>query len=205
MSDEDLLAQAIAGDERALCVLLRRFGPQTRATVHVNLPPRWRSVLSVDDVMQVTYMNAFLHIETFQSRSCEAFAAWLTRIASNNLHNAIKGLAAAKRPDSRRRVPRMTDDDSSAALFEALVGPDSTPSRRAWRHEVQREMTDAIDRLPDLYQQVVRLYDLEGHSAKEAAVTLNRSEGAVYMLRARAHQRLREELGSSTRFLTDLG
>ena len=203
MPEEQVLVQAINGDQDALSSLLRRYGPAARASLNGKIPRNWRSVLSEDDVMQVTYLSAFLHIDQFRSTDCGAFVVWLKRIACNNLQNAIKGLAAGKRVGSRRQVPGLTECDSSVALFDTLVGPDSTPSRRAGRREIQATMTDAISRLPEAYQQVVRLCDLEGLSAKEAATIMGRSEGAVYMLRARAHAQLREVLGANSDFLAD--
>jgi DNA-directed RNA polymerase specialized sigma24 family protein len=41
------------------------------------------------------------------------------------------------------------------------------------------------------------MFDLEGRPVQQIASALQRSEGAVYMLRARAHDRLREILGFS--------
>ncbi len=196
MSADQLLVQAVGGDQDALGLLLRRYGSQTRATLGAKIPPRMRSVLSEDDVMQVTYLNAFLHIGEFEPNGCASFAAWLSRIASNNLRNAIKGLEAAKRPDPRHRIRCLPGGDSSMALFETLVGPDSTPSQKAHRREIRDAMTDAISRLPEAYESVVRFYDLEGRSARETAALMDLSQGAVYMLRARAHERLRETLGS---------
>ncbi len=184
--------------------MLRRYGPHARASLGDQIPQEWRSVLSEDDVMQVTYLNAFLHIGEFEARDCKAFVAWLKRIAENNLRNAITQLAAAKRPDPRRRIRWTQDEDRSTALLESLVGPDSTPSRKAQRHEMQHLMADAICGLPEAYQRVVRLYDLGGRNAKEVAASMNRSEGAVYMLRARAHERLREIIGSGSGFLSDV-
>jgi len=57
--------------------------------------------------------------------------------------------------------------------------------------------------LPPDYEKVVRLYDLQCKSAVEVAAELGRSEGAVYMLRARAHERLKQELGSSSQFFPE--
>ena len=46
------------------------------------------------------------------------------------------------------------------------------------------------------------LYDIEGRSVQEVGAHLNRSPGAVYMLRARAHEQLAGLLGHASAFLT---
>ena len=60
----------------------------------------------------------------------------------------------------------------------------------------------ALGSLPGDYEKVVRMYDLEGRPIGEVAAELGRSEGAVYMLRARAHDRLREQMGPASKFFT---
>jgi RNA polymerase sigma factor (sigma-70 family) len=78
-----------------------------------------------------------------------------------------------------------------------------TPSHLAADDESRRALADALAKLPAPYAEVVRLHDLEGRPATEIAALLKRSPGAVYMLRARAMDRLRELLGSASRFFSD--
>jgi DNA-directed RNA polymerase specialized sigma24 family protein len=92
--------------------------------------------------------------------------------------------------------------DSCAALYQVLTGSSSTPSHAAARGEAESALQKAIEALPPTYAQVVRLYDLECKSAPEVAEAIQRSVGAVFMLRARAHERLRELMGSPSRFLS---
>jgi len=49
---------------------------------------------------------------------------------------------------------------------------------------------------------VVRLYDLEELPAAEIAQRMGRSAGAIHMLKARAHDRLVDILGSSSSFFS---
>lgn len=204
VNEDQLVSRAVAGDEDALCELLRQFGPQVRERVKNRIGQQWRSSVDEDDVLQVTYLEAFLLINQFQSRGPGSFLAWLTHVAENNLRDAVRGLQAAKRPDPRRRV-QPKGSDSFVALVEMLGCTDTTPSRHAARDESARFLEAALGTLPPDYERVVRLYDLEGQSAAEVAAQLGRSTGAIYMLRARAHERLRESLGSGSNFFTDAG
>lgn len=204
-SDDELLGRACGGDEEALVELLLRYGPRARTALSGKIPRHWRSVLSEDDVMQVTYTNAFLHIGDFVPHGIGSFVAWLTRIADNNRRIAIKGLEAGKRPNPRKRLQSPSDGDSLVGLWEMLGGTTSTPSRQAARHEIHSALGSAIARLPERYQEVVRLYYIEELSAKEVSGRMRRSEGAVYMLLARARERLRDLLGSSSAFFSGSG
>ena len=148
-------------------------------------------------------MDAFLSIRSFQPQGPAAFPAWLARIAQNNLLTAIHALAAQRRPDPRERVQLPRGDESCVALLDALCSTKSSPSRSAARHEARFILEEAIGQLAEAHRQVVRLYDLEGRPAAAVAAAMGRSEGAIYMLRARAHEQLREILGSSSGFFSD--
>jgi RNA polymerase sigma-70 factor, ECF subfamily len=198
-SEKQLVASAVGGDEDALTELLRQFGPNIRAQIQATLSEKWRSVLDADDIMQVTYLEAFLRIDRFEPRGEGSFAGWLSQIAKNNMRDAIDELSRMKRPNPENRVIG-SSDESAVALFEQLGCTTTTPSRNAGRREVAQAVESAIGGLPDDYANVIRMYDIEGKSIGDVAAAMDRSEGAVYMLRARAHDRLREALGSSTRW-----
>ena len=159
-------------------------------------------MLDAEDVMQVTYVEAFLQINRLAARDIRTFFAWLRQLAQNNLRDAIKALESEKRlpPGERLEPPR--GEDSFVALYEQLGATNSTPSRRAARAEIKTLVEAAIDELPPDYATAVRLFDLEERTGPEVSAAMGRSRGAVHMLRARAHDRLREHLGSSSRFFS---
>ena len=55
---EQLVRSAVAGDADALTKLLQKFGPEVERSLQIN--PVWQTVLEPADVMQVTYLEAFL-------------------------------------------------------------------------------------------------------------------------------------------------
>ena len=121
-TDEELLVQAIRGDEEALSELLARHGPWIRSRLASKIPAHFQSVLSEDDVLQVTYLDAFLNIVRFQPQGPGSFPAWLARIAENNLLNALKSLKAGKRPDPSA-VGSAVRTDRSHLVVPAAAGP----------------------------------------------------------------------------------
>lgn len=196
----DLLTAAVRGDANALCRLLAETGPAVAA--RLDIAAEWRPLVDADDVMQVTYLEAFLRISDLRAGTPAAFVAWVTRIAQNNLRDAIKELQRAKRPDPRRRVTAAAGDESVSGLLEALGGTASTPSQAVAGRELVRLTRSAVSELPRDYRTVVELYDLEGRSSQEVAQMMGRSEGAIFMLRARAHDCLRQALESDSRFFS---
>lgn len=200
-SEAELVARAVTGDEQALTQLLRIHGPRVRNQIAPTIHAKWGSTLDADDVMQITYLEAFLRIDRFQYQGPDSFGGWLAQVARNNLRDAIRELERLKRPQPEHRI--VGDGmDTTFALLDELGCTTSTPSRHAASADVRRFVESALEGLPDDYATVVRMYDLEGKPVSEVASVLDRSEGAVFMLRARALDRLRETIGPATRFFS---
>ncbi len=199
-SGDNLVEKAAGGDRDALVELLKRCGPAARRGLAGRIPKRWQGVLSEDDVMQQTYANAAAGMHEFNSSSEGSFARWLATVARRNLRDAVKMLEAQKRGGDRRAVHGAATDESFVALYEVLTGTGTTPSRQVARDEAKTALKRAIDQLPEIYARVVVMYDLEGRPVQEVADALERTPGAVFMLRTRAHQRLHEIMGRTSEF-----
>lgn len=202
-SEADLVKQAIAGDMRALTILLERAGPEVRRKLAPIIPSRWRCVLSPEDLMQETYIDAFLDIHQFQLRGENSFSSWLMTIAKRNLLDALRMLEADKRGRGSRQVGSGPQAENFDSLQEQLAWTRTTPSRHAARSESRSLLERAIEQLPSIYRTVVAMYDLEGKAVKEIAAALHRSPGAVFMLRNRAHRLLSANLGTASLYLSD--
>ncbi|MEM9381426.1 MAG: RNA polymerase sigma factor [Planctomycetota bacterium] len=190
--DDPFVLRAADGDEGALQTLLEDVGREVQAGLRVN--PRWSRAIAVEDVLQVTFMEAFLRIRTLRDRSRPAFTAWLTRIAENNLNDAIRALERDKRPDAHGRVTSGPEGESSRTLLARLAAEEPSIGTRLGEAESVDALMDAISRLPDSYRRVVRALDLEERPVSEVAGLLDRSVGAVHMLHSRALDRLRDLL-----------
>jgi RNA polymerase sigma-70 factor (ECF subfamily) len=197
----EVFNKAAAGDQDAISRLLHAYGPQVRRTLSIS--PQWQALVDAEDVMQVTYLEAFMRFGQFESLDANSVKAWLTRVAQNNLKDAIKELDRDKRPNPRQRIHPKSVEDSYVALAELIAATTSgTPSRCAGRREAQQWLDAAIRKLPTAYEQVVRMCDLEERSIKDVATAMGRSAGAIKMMRMRAHDRLGELLGSESAFFS---
>ncbi len=203
-SSQNLLSQAASGDGRALADLLEEHTATVRRGLAGKIPRRWQSVLSLDDVLQQTYIDAFLNISRFDPEGEASFASWLASLAKYNLVDALRMLETDKRGGSYRRVQPESDDDSFVALYDLLSAVGTTPSQGAARGEARTALEQAIVQLPKVYRQVVQMYDLEGRPAEEVARALNRSPGAVYMVRVRAHRRLCDLMGRPSKYFSSV-
>jgi len=201
-TDDDVAAAALAGDAEALEEMLVRSEVPLRTALAGEIPAAFRSAFDVDDVIQVTFIEAFLRIRQFTPRGPGSFTAWLTRLARNNLRDAIKWLRRDKRLPRERQVTHRASHDSHVGLLETLQLSSTTPSRVCAREESKCLLETALSGLPPDYENVVRLMDLDRQTAPQAAKAMGRSVGAVYMLRTRAHALLLEFLGNSGKFFS---
>jgi RNA polymerase sigma-70 factor (ECF subfamily) len=197
-----LMDRAVSGDRAALASLLEEHGPEVRRRIVPQIPQRWQAVLTVDDVMQETYIDAFLDIGRFEPRGEGSFTAWLTTLAKRNLLDALRMLEAEKRGKHHRPVTAPSAETSLVAIVEQLVGTTSTPSQHAARNEAGMCLRNAIAKLPLNYRRVVELYDLQGRPVDDVAAALERSAGAVFMLRARALRQIGALMGTASLFLS---
>ncbi len=193
------VARAVSGNRDALVDLLDRHGPAVERSLRIGAA--WQGRVDASDVMQVTYLEAFLRIGTFDPQRADAFPAWLRRIAEHNLLDAIRELEAERNRSAPRRLRGIGSDESYVALLDVLSASGGTPSQSVRREEAGSMLGAAIERLPTDYATAIRLYDLEGHPIEDVAATMKRSPGAVHMLRMRAHERLRELLGPESGIL----
>lgn len=190
--EPEQIERAVAGDSAALEAMLLDAMPQLRAKLSVG--DAWNRAFDVEDILQVTSLEAFLRIGTLEQRSSGGFVTWLRRIAENNLRDALRGLEAAKRPRAADRRTHGVAGESSRTLLAAVAGEHATAGGRAALAEELQRMEQAIRTLPRSYREVLREVDLAERPVADVAAAMDRSEGAVHMLRSRARERLRELL-----------
>lgn len=201
-SEQQLIDRAHHGDEQALSALLERFGLEVGSQLQAKIGPKYRGKFDADDVLQVTFLEAFLRVRSLTPGGPGSFTAWLRRIAENNLLDAIREQERDKRPPATHQLQHAVSDESYVALVQYLAATSNTPSRACASDELRRCVDAALRRLPPEYEQVLRLFELEGLSGEEVATRMGRSHGAVRMLLARARERLTEVLGSESRFFS---
>lgn len=198
--DEALIASARAGDRPALAELLRRHKPAVQRELETHLASEWNGLLTIEDVLQHSFAEVCLHAANLPPAG--AFPAWFRQLAVHNLRDAQRALLADKRGGKARRV-----SIDSATFVSRVLGVEATltsPVESALRSDADGVLARAIAQLPEDYALAIRLYDLSGEPIESVAARLNRSAGAVHLLRRRAILRLRELLQEKSTVLRHL-
>lgn len=200
----DCLQRAIAGDQVALTLLLTTHRRAVRDYVAGRVPSNLRGALDADDLVQDAYAEVFRHIGDFVPQGADSFGRWVRTIALRKLRDAIKIRGADKHGGDKVQVHVVSPGigESVVMLLDLMSGDEKSPSRCAAGTEAVAAVREALALLPDDYQHAVSLVYLQGISVKDAAANMKRTERAIHNLCHKAKSRLRELLGTQSRFLS---
>jgi RNA polymerase sigma-70 factor, ECF subfamily len=197
-----LVAAAVAGDREALEQLLLSHYDGVAQRVATKLPARLQATQAVEDILQVTFSQAFRDIGRFEQRSEGSFGKWLAKIAENRLVDAIKQHDCEKRGGGMRQVTDTGENDSRVlTLWHWIAAQDASPSSVVARDEALAALQVALAALPPDQQEAVRLMHLDGKTVAEAAALMGKTEGAVRGLVHRGKQQLQATMGRASRWL----
>ena len=197
-----LVAAAVDGDRVALERLLLAQYDSLAQRIGAKLPPRLQATHAVEDILQLTFFQAFRDIRQFQQRADASFGNWLARIAENRLCDAIKEHDRAKRGGDMRRVEDAAGSDSSIlSLWDWIAAADTSPGSIVARDEALQALQVALAALPDDQRAVIRLRFLEGKSLEETAAALDRTPDAVRGLVHRGKEQLLAAMGRASKWL----
>ena len=140
-----------------------------------------------EDVVQEAFLRALRYFGGFRGQGDTQSRAWLLAIVRN----------MARTWQRRHRADASTTEFDEAVHSEAAT--DETPGSALSRHDLRDTLSDALDRLPPDFREVIVLREIEGLSYKEISDVVNVPAGTVMSRLARARKRLQEVLLASDR------
>jgi RNA polymerase sigma-70 factor (ECF subfamily) len=190
---EMLARQAAERDSDAFAELFRRVRGRLEMWIALRMGPLLRSRLTVDDVLQETFLQAHRSLESFRDEGEGSFRRWIFSVAENRLKDLHKFHGAQKRTPVRE-APSFDEDERRR--WAAISADGTSPSSGAHRADVTRRMTEAIERLPEELREVLVLRSIEERTFREVAERLERPTTSVKGLYSRALRELRDDLRS---------
>lgn len=172
--EQTCIELAAKGDPEAFAWLYERY--QERIYRFVLL--RLGDLTDAEDVTEQIFLKMIERISSFTWRGSGSFAAWLYRIAYNQVIDAAR--AASRRP----QVQLAPEHDRQ----EADVGD---PHEYAERMDFLRQIKVAMEELSDLQANVILLRYGAELSIAEVAEVLDRTRGTVAAVQSQALRKLR--------------
>jgi RNA polymerase sigma-70 factor (ECF subfamily) len=171
-SDDELVAQVAKGDGLAFARLVQRHRSRLMAVAARILG----NPAMAEDVVQETFTRAWINAPRWrvQNEGRAAFAAWLSRIATNLSIDQLRRANTVP----LEAAPAIEDDTPRADA--QMIGAERT-----------RRLQAAIHALPARQRAAIALTYDEGLSNAEGALILQISTGAFELLLVRARRALR--------------
>ena len=146
--------------------------------------------LGASDLVQESMLTAQAQFDRFEGESKQDLLAWLRGI----LINDVKHWRRHYKGVQKRGVQREFDAGGSQQIPTATTDPLYTPSTRAAADEEEAILKQAMDSLPENYQDVIRLRNWEDHTFIQIGKKLDCSAEAARKLWSRAIVRLQDVL-----------
>jgi RNA polymerase sigma-70 factor (ECF subfamily) len=187
-----LIQRARRGEAGGLDQLLGAYRNYLALLARTWIDPSMRGKADPSDLVQETLLKAHQHFDQFRGQTEPEIAAWLRRILARSLADFARRfrLAEARNVSRERSLEEMLDR-SSAALGNLVAAAGNSPSQSAARRELSVVLADALADMDPDYREVLELRNLQELDWDEVARRMNRSQGAVRMLWARALRQLR--------------
>ncbi len=180
LTDEQLLAQALAGDEEAFTALYRRRqGPIFRFAMHMS-----GSTHIAEEVTQEVFIFLLQRGGDFDPER-GALGAYLFGVARNYVRRALE------RSYSENVLSTSVDDEAAALMTE------DDPGEGIARRQTSTAVWKAVLSLPEHYREVVVLCDLQELSYAQAAEAIGCAIGTIRSRLHRAHDMLSKKLQHS--------
>jgi len=179
-TDEQLLANSLAGDEDAFTALYRRRqGPLYRFALHMSGSPQ-----IAEEVTQEVFIFLLGRGRDFDPAR-GALSAYLFGVARNYVRRALE------RGYTETLLTSPAEDHADSLVAESDTVEDIA------RGQLSSAVWKAVLSLPEHYREVVVLCDLQESSYAEAAHSLGCAIGTIRSRLHRAHEMLAKKLHGS--------
>ncbi|MDQ3634591.1 MAG: sigma-70 family RNA polymerase sigma factor [Aridibacter sp.] len=142
------------------------------------------------DLTQETFIKAFKAIKKF--RGDAELKTWLFRIAINQSKNRFRWWKRRKREKTVSLDAPV--GQSKTPMSEIISTGLANPEENTLQNERQKFLSEALQKLPDIFREAVVLCDIEGLSYEEISTVLEINLGTVKSRIARGREELRKKL-----------
>ena len=181
-SDVDVIKKVLSGETALYEIIIRRYNPYLHKTGRAY----GFNHEDTQDLMQETFVNAYLNLSKFEGRS--SFKTWLISIM---LRNCVR----KKQKFSYKNELASPIDENSLPMFSTNRNNDV--SREITNRELNQAIEKSLLNLPEIYRMAFVLREVNGMSTLEASESLGISETNVKVRLNRAKILLRKELEKS--------
>lgn len=179
--DDRLVDLALEGDARAFELLMEKHESKMYAVALRMLKNRE----DAQDCLQDAMLRIYKALPSFKGQS--SFSTWAYRITMNTCLDDLR----------RKKVRQAQSLDQMLEIGWSPVDEHNSTERHMERSELKRNLSKAIDTLPEEMRAAVVLRDVQGFSYEEIASALSTNVGTVKSRISRGREKLREILSKN--------
>ena len=161
---------------------LERFREHLLLLARNRLSRGLQATLDPSGLVQDTFLEAWKSRESFRGTGEAALRAWLRKILSSKVSNAVRDNRRRKRGGGRTVSLDGLALDSALVAPGGFVSPGPSPSSVAHARDAAARVDAHLARLPAAQRKAVVLRYRQGLSIAEIASRLGKTEGAVSLL-----------------------
>jgi len=184
ISDREIIERIQSGDKSGCAACIEKYAPR----IYRLALSLMENEADAEDVMQETFLSAFMSIDKFEERS--SLGTWLYRIA----YNAAMMRLRRPFPPTLSVDPSLDDNATALPIPQQLYDWCCLPEQDFDAEEVRGKLANAIRDLPPSLRVVFIMRQIEGLSTQETAESLDVSLEVVKTRLRRARLRLRKNL-----------
>lgn len=179
--EEEIIARICEGEKACFHALIRPYARMMFASAFAVL----RNPADAEEAVQEAALKAFLHLSQLEDR--RRFRAWLLQIVVNE--------ARMYRRKLQTKLYESIDETEADSVPRQFSDWHDLPNEALEREQLRTAVRNAVDKLPEIYREVLLLIDSQHLSYAVVAESLGVSVGVVKTRVHRARMRIQEQLG----------
>jgi RNA polymerase sigma-70 factor (ECF subfamily) len=181
-TDAKLVEMVLSGDETAFENLFERY----KRLVASIAARYFRNPEQIDEIIQISFAQAFFQLRYFRGAQDFSFAGWLGKIATNACLDALR---------SQKRKPENLMCDFSEPETEILFAAASNGEKTAENSLVERDLAEKLlSHLAAEDRAILQMLDAEEMSVSEISEITGWSNSKIKVRAFRARNALRKVL-----------
>lgn len=190
--EDRIIDRCLSGEKDAYTILINRYKNLIYDLVYRMIKDKEE----VKDIAQETFVKAYFSLKNFR-KECK-FSTWLCRIALNKCRDYLRSMKG-----SNISIDIWEEDLATSKNLPDNNSKINTPDSILLRKEKDEIVQETLEKLPQMYKEVLVLKHIEGLDYNEMETILGVSVNTLKVRTYRAREMFRNLLSIKTQLTTE--
>ena len=189
--DTEILAQMRSGGQDAVVQFLQANQSLLLGFIRKRIGTPLQKKIDPEDILQEVSIDAVQNVDKIDLKNREPLN-WIFQICERKIIDAHRHFFTSQKRCASREAA--LGSQAAGGLANLLIASMTSPSQAFSRDQKQLQMLAALETLPEIQREALKLRYLIGLPSKEVAQKLGKSDGAIRVMLSRALAALQELL-----------